>query len=174
MFSNPKKNLDILGITQGMKVVDFGAGAGFYSLEMAKRVGPSGAVYAVDVLDKLLHKIKIEGEINDLNNIQFIHADLEKPDTVPLKEGLVDAVVIANVLFQIDNKENIANSAKKVLRKGGKLLVIDWADSFGGLGPQPDFVFGKEKAIELFSALGFNIVNKFNAGDHHYGIIFCK
>src|SRR5690349_15540940 len=61
MFSEPSANLAKLGLVDGMKVVDLGAGSGFYSYEAARRVGATGRVYAVDVQKDLLERLRSNG-----------------------------------------------------------------------------------------------------------------
>ena len=63
---------------------------------------------------------------------------------------------------------------KRVLRPGGKAVVIDWTESFGGLGPQPSDVVEQKEAERLFNENGFTTETSFDAGDHHYGVIFRK
>lgn len=174
MFSNPQKNLNVFGITAGMKVADFGVGGGFYTLPIARMIGEEGTIYALDLQEGLLHKVKNEGIRMGLSNIKTLEVDLEDETLLPIKENYLDAAVVANILFQLTNKENIIKKINAVLRPGGKVLVIDWTDSFGGLGPQEQFVYPEKKAKELFLKFGFKVVNTFNAGDHHYGIIFKK
>lgn len=68
----------------------------------------------------------------------------------------------------------MVREAKRVLRPGGRALVIDWTDSFGGLGPKPEMVFRKEKAGEMFEKNGFHLDREILAGVHHYGLIYKK
>jgi hypothetical protein len=56
----------------------------------------------------------------------------------------------------------------------GKLLIIDWKESYGGMGPQPDNVVKVEQAKELAKQAGFALEREFNAGAQHYGLIYCK
>ena len=62
--------------------------------------------------------------------------------------------------------------AKRILRSNGRLAVIDWSESFGGLGPQKGDVVKKETAIQLAKTAGFALQKEFEAGAHHYGLIF--
>ena len=80
----------------------------------------------------------------------------------------------SNILFQIFHKEGFIREVKRILKMRGKVLLVDWSDSFGGLGPKPDDVVKDSKAKELFKEENFKEVLSFDAGDHHYGIIFEK
>ena len=172
MFSDQEKNLDQFGLQKGMRVADFGAGSGFYALTAAKLVGDKGKVYAVDIQKDLLVRLKKEAAAKKILNVEIIWGDLEKEGGAKLKDDSVDRVIISNLLFQIGKKESLVKEAARVLKPNGKVLVIDWTDSFGNLGPQEKDVFGKEAARTLFENGGFSLERTIDAGAHHYGLVF--
>lgn len=174
MFSDPAKNIEQLGLSKGMFVADFGAGSGFYTMSSAKAVGEKGRVYAIDVQKELIQKIKNQAKIEHLSNIEIIWGDVEKVGGSKMRDDSVDAVIIANILFQLSDKNNICLEAKRILKKGGRLLVVDWIDSFGNLGPRQEDIFSVSGAKEIFLKNGFAVEKEFNAGEHHYGLIFKK
>lgn len=173
MFSDPQKNIAELEISDGMKVVDLGAGSGFYTIEAAKKVGPSGRVYAVDVQKDLLDKIKNGAKIAGLHNVEVVWGNIEKLGGTKLREAIADRVVVSNTLFQIEpaHRENFALEIKRLLRVGGKLLIVDWTS---GGRMSPGQTVSRLQAEGLFEKNGFIKEKDFNAGDHHYGIIFKK
>lgn len=172
MFSDPAKNVEQFGLSKGMFIADFGAGSGFYTMLLAKAVGENGRVYAIDIQKELIQKIKNQAKIEHLSNIEIIWGDVEKIGGSKMKDGSVDAVIIANILFQIPDKNNICLEAKRILKKEGKVFVIDWIDSFGNLGPRQEDVFSPSKAKEIFQKNGFAVEKEFSAGEYHYGLIF--
>lgn len=174
MFSNPEKILIQMGIAEGLRVADFGAGAGYYVELLAKKVGESGCVYAIDINQDLLAKIANEAEKTGLDNVETITGDVEKEGGTTLKAGSVDVVVIANTLYSMDDKIGAAKEAARILKKKGRVLVVDWADSFAGIGPHRDHVVTNVMAIKVFAEAGFNLDGDVEAGDHHYGLIFRK
>jgi ubiquinone/menaquinone biosynthesis C-methylase UbiE len=174
MFSDPKKNVEQFGIDPGSKVADFGSGVGFYALELAEAVGENGTVYAVDIQEELLTKLKNEISNRNLDNIEVIWGDIDELYGSKLQNNLVDKVLVANVLFLSDDKERLAEEAKRVLKPKGMLLLVDWTDSFGGLGPHPSRVVPEDQGRAIFEKAGFTFVRKIQAGDHHYGIVFKK
>lgn len=174
MFSDPQKNLEQFDIAPGMSVADFGSGAGHYSFLLGRAVGSSGRVFALDIQKDLLITLKREAEKAHLFNIEIIWSDFDNSGGTKLKNAVVERGIIANVLFQINHKENFAREVDRVTRPGGKLLVIDWLDSFGGIGPEPKSVFAKEKCRALFEQVGFTMEKEISAGMHHYGFVFKK
>ncbi|MEI7480401.1 MAG: methyltransferase domain-containing protein [bacterium] len=174
MFSDPQKIIDQLFLTKGQVVIDMGSGTGFYTKAAAKAVGSTGHVYAIDLQIDLLRRLKKEAQASNLENVQIVFADLEKPMSTKVKDSIADLVIIANLLFMIKNKEVILAEAKRVLKPGGRLLVVDWQESFGGIGPQFESVIDRKEAQKLGEASGFTFNSDIEAGSHHYGLIFKK
>ncbi len=174
MFSNPEKNIKELFLRDGMSVADLGAGSGAYTIAAANIVGDDGLVYAVDVQKDLLLKIKNETTNVGVGNVEILHGNIEKLGGTKIKDSVVDAVIISNVLFQSDDKQGVFNEANRILVKGGKLLVVDWSDSFGGLGPQQSYIFTEKEAKETAQTAGFSYEKDIDAGEHHYGFICTK
>ena len=173
MFSDPQKNIAELGLMDGMKVVDLGAGSGFYTIEAAKKVGARGRVYAVDVQQDILNKIKTSAGLAGLHNVEVVWGNIEKIGGTKLREALADRIIISNTLFQIAplDRDNLALETKRLLKPGGKLLVVDW---MAGSPLSPKTVVPQILAEGIFQKVGFALERTFDAGDHHYGIIFKK
>lgn len=172
-FAHPRRNVSLLGIQPGMKVADFGAGSGAYVLHLAEDVTPSGRVYAIDVQKDLLRRIHNEAVRRGLTNVDILWGDLEAPHGSTLGDATVDFVVISNLLFQVDDRKGVLREASRIMRPHAKLAIIDWSESFGGLGPARGDVVSKEEAVRLAADCGFSQVKEFAAGAHHYGLV-CK
>jgi len=174
MFSDPKKNIEQANIALGAAVADLGSGSGHYAKALSVVVGEKGRVYAVDIQKDLLTKLKNEATKDHLNNIEVIWGDVEKEEGTKLRGGSLDCALISNLLFQLESKEALAKEVQRIVKPGGTLLIIDWSDSFGGLGPRSDAVFDKTKAGNLFSTHGFLFEREIDTGKHHYGILMRK
>jgi len=173
MFSDPKTILDQVHIDVGMTVADFGVGSGYYALNCAEKVGPTGSVFAFDIQKDLLSKLKKTSIEQGLENIHFVWADLDEPNSTSMKEGSIDRVIMTNILFQTEDKKALIREAKRILKSNGIVLVVDWSESFGGLGPREADIIKKEVAQRIFTEEGFVIDKEIKAGDHHYGFL-CK
>ena len=170
-FLDTQHNIQQFDLGEGMSVADLGSGSGFYAVESARAVGSEGRVYAIDVQKDLLERIKTSANAERLFNIEVIWGDIEKIGGTKLAGASIDAIIISNTLFQIENKDDFLSEIKRILRPKGKVLVVDWTDSFGGLGPHQGSVFTQGQTEELFKKNGFNVEKEISAGDHHYGII---
>lgn len=173
-FANPARSIEQLGLQPGMHVADFGAGAGYLAVEAAKRVGEDGRVYVVDVQQELLTKATHLAAEHHLGTLTFIHADLEAEHGSTLEDASVDAVLISNLLFQAEQKNAVLTEAYRILRQNGMLLIVDWRESFGGMGPQPEHILSEDDARALAKAVGFKHKKDIDAGAYHYGLIFIK
>jgi ubiquinone/menaquinone biosynthesis C-methylase UbiE len=174
MFSDPTKVVESVGIQAGMDIADFGSGSGFYSLAAAKSLVSTGRVYAIDAQKDLLTKLKNHAIKEGVYNIEVIWGDIEKLGGTKLRDASVDIVFICNVFFQLEDKEDAIKEASRILKPRGRIVFVEWADSFGGIGPHAKSVFKKDKAGPLFEKYGFSIDHDIPAGSHHYGIIFKK
>jgi ubiquinone/menaquinone biosynthesis C-methylase UbiE len=172
MFSDPEKVISEMFITEGMTVADFGSGAGFYTLALAKKVGPYGRVFAIDSHPDFLRRIKNEATRKGLQNVEVIQGDLESKKGSGLLSASVDRIVIANTLFSLENLDEIVLEAKRVIKHDGKVVVIDWNESYGQIGPHPDHIVTKDEAREIFEKEGFHLESFVDAGSHHYGMLY--
>ncbi len=174
MFSSPTQNIDQFEIEPGMTAVDLGSGVGFYSISLAKAVTPSGKVFSVDIQKELLLKLQDDAHNQDVHNIKPIWGDLEEPKSSTLQDNSIDRVLIANTLFQLENKETIIEEARRILKPGGKLMVVDWKNSYGGLGPKSTDIITEDSAKSLIESFNFKFYKDVSAGDNHYGFIVTK
>jgi ubiquinone/menaquinone biosynthesis C-methylase UbiE len=172
MFTNPEKNILRLGLKEGMRVADLGAGTGFYAKEASKRVGYTGKVYAIEVQRDLVRKLESDIKHSGISNIDCIWGDIEKKGGTKISDGSIDAVIISNVLSQTEDKLGLIDEARRILKKNGKVLFIDWSDSFGGGSLNGRNFLSEDKVRELFEKRGFKFFEKISTTEHHYGIIF--
>ncbi len=174
MFSNPEENIAYADIREGMCVADLGAGTGAYTIPLAKRVGYTGKVYAIEVQKDLLARIKEDAHRAHFSNVDVVWGDIERLGGTKLASHIVDVAILANTLFLIKDKTATIQEIARILKPEGKLLIIDWKDSYGGMGPSPEMLISKIKAEQLCNKHGFTLVRDVSAGPHHYGILLKK
>jgi ubiquinone/menaquinone biosynthesis C-methylase UbiE len=158
----------------GDRVADFGAGTGFFLKPLSVAVGLEGHVYACEIQKQLVDKLGDFARLNGLTNIHPLWCDLEEVGGIKLKNDVLDSGILVNTLFQLEQKEEAVREMRRVLRKGGVIHIIDWSESFNGLGPQPNNVITKQQTIDLMESLEFILETEFPTGDHHYGVTFRK
>ena len=171
---DPRDNIKQFGIQEGSHVADLGVGYGHYTYALSEAVGANGKVFAIDIQKEMLERLKKEVEEKHIKNIEVIWGDVEIVGGTKLRTDSLDAIVISNVLFQIDSKAGLVHEASRILKIGGKLLLVDWSESFGGLGPKPTSVVDEATARQIFETGPFEYKKSVDAGEHHYGLVFEK
>jgi ubiquinone/menaquinone biosynthesis C-methylase UbiE len=170
-FAHPASNVAMFAIEPGMSVADFGAGSGHYIWPIAAALQNSGNLYAIDVQQDLLKRIHNEAHKRGYKNVKIIWTDLEKPKSSKIADRALDFVLISNLLFQVENKNAVLTEARRILKPSGKLVVIDWSDSFDGMGPHKSAVVTREAGMQSVQQAGFEINDEFKAGAHHWGLL---
>jgi len=172
-FLNPESIVKEFGLKQGMQVADFGCGAGYFTIAMAKLVGEEGNIYALDVLKTALESVRSRAKIEGLLNIRTIWANLELKGGSKLEDESMDLVLLANILFQSSKKVSIIREAKRVLKEGGKMIVIEWK-ARQPFGPPEDLIVDKDLIKEKIEKEGFVFSKEIPAGHNHWGLVFIK
>ena len=173
-FLNPDSIIADLNIKPGSNIGDFGSGSGYFTLIMARLVGENGVVTAVDVLQNKLDTIKTAAQAQGLFNVSYVRGNLESENGSQLTADSQDMIMLANILFQSQRKAEIVKEARRVLKPGGELVVIDWEPA-APFGPQDGgWKLSKEEAQNLVSQIGFNLVREIPVASNHWGLLFRK
>ncbi|MCE9628561.1 MAG: class I SAM-dependent methyltransferase [Candidatus Vogelbacteria bacterium] len=172
-FANPQEFVKQLDLSPRSTVADFGAGSGAWTLALSKYL-TGGTVYAIDIQKELLGSLQTEATKAGLANIHYLQGDLESRGGSKLADEEVDVVLIANILFQSKLKYSIALEAKRILKRTGQVVVIEWKESFGGIGPKAEDVVSAKEIQEVFGQAGFVEQSTIDVSDQHYAMIFVK
>jgi ubiquinone/menaquinone biosynthesis C-methylase UbiE len=148
-FADPQTIATHFHLHRGDMVADFGAGDGAYMKSLSDAVGPGGKVYLCEIQKNLVEKLGIKSRELRVHNVHPLWCDFETSGGTKLK-----------ALGEI----------ARVIKKGGKLFVIEWSDSFGGMGPAASHVVDETAARSFLEPAGFSVEQTFPAGDHHYGL----
>lgn len=167
-FLDPVKVLTQINLKESMVAADFGCGSGGWVIPLAKML-KNGKVHAIDILQEPLSALRAKLKAEKLFNVDVIHSDVEKRSK--LSSNSCDLVLMTNLLFQAEDRQGILEEAKKVLKEGGKILIVDWK-SGASIGPT-DKVSAKE-AQGLAEKVGLEFVSVFDAGIYHWALVFTK
>ena len=116
----------------------------------------------------------IPKEIENLMNIETVWANLEQVGATKISENTVDEALLINILFQSRQNTNFLQEAKRLMKSGGKLLVIDWKVEPTPFGPPLQNRMTPEAIRALGEGVGFKVQEQFEAGPYHYGLILVK
>lgn len=167
---NPKQVLQKLDLKENMTAAEFGCGTGHFALLLADKL-KQGTVYAIDIQSGPLSALKSKAEARGLYNLKTIHSDLERVEGSALGDELLDLVLVPNLLFQAEEPDKIIKEAKRVTKKGGQVLIIDWQPGTS-FGPDKEQRVSKEKIKEMAGEAGLVFEKEFDAGPFHWGLVF--
>lgn len=167
-FLNPQKILENLNLKENMVAADFGCGAGGWVLPLAK-ILKKGKIFAIDILEEPLSVLRSKLNAEKIFNVETRRADVEKG--TPLFSESVDLVLMTNLLFECQNKEEVLKEGKRVLKKGGKILIVDWKEEVE-IGPEKKV--SKKEIKEIAEKLNLKVEREFEAGSFHFGMILVK
>lgn len=175
-FSDPQKIIQSLEIAPGETVADFGSGSGAYAMAAAASIFKNiqSRVFAIDINQHMLERISAEAQRQNYLCMNIIWGDVESSKGSQLRDASVDHVIIANTLFQCDDISAVIAEASRILKSDAQLLVVDWSESFGHIGPKTDHVIDTESVKKEAQKHGLSFSKEVDAGEHHYGLIFRK
>lgn len=172
-FVTPEIVVSHFHIRDGDVVADFGAGSGYYIPELSRRVG-NGRVYACEIQKALVEKVGALARERGLTNVHPLWCDLEEPNGLRIQDSSVDVGILINTLFVVEDKNAAIKELSRTIRPGGRMIVIDWTDSFGGMGPAPEHVVTAAETTAMLESQHYVLEQEFPAGSHHYGLSFRK
>lgn len=173
-FVDPATVANQLSIEPGSTVADFGCGSGYFSFEFAKRVGSNGLVYALDVLPSALEAVASRAKTLALTNISPKRVNLERPQGSGLTATSVDWVVLKDILFQNQKKDIILQEVARVLKPGGKVLIMEWHPEQAMVGPEKELRISPEQLKTLLEQVGLHVEQQLKMGGFHYGFVAKK
>lgn len=163
----------LMGLAPGMTVAEIGAGSGAFALEFARRVGPSGRVYATELEAEKLDEIRSKAQDAGLANVEVLPAQLE---STGLPAGCCRAVFMRHVYHHLTAPAEIDADILRVLEPGGLLVIVDFPPTWFLVPFAPEGV-GKERtshgieldaALRELSAAGFEQVKAIADWDTHW------
>jgi ubiquinone/menaquinone biosynthesis C-methylase UbiE len=120
---NPEGALDALGIRPGMVVADVGAGTGYMSLRLAKRVGPAGRVYANDIQPEMLRRLQQNAAKAKITNIEPVLGEEADPK---LPAGRMDLVLLVDVYHEFSEPRKMLDKIRESLKPDGRLVLLEY------------------------------------------------
>lgn len=158
-WQNPEQIMDALAIADGAVVADIGAGAGWFTIRLARRVGPNGIVYAQDVQRQMLDAIRRRVAREGLRNVQTRLGEGSNPN---LPSGALDAVLVVDVYPEVEDRVALLRNLAGALKPNGRIGVVNYKPGEGGPGPSPgEGVRVEEAVVEADAALaGLRVLSR--------------
>lgn len=131
-WQKPDQIMDALGIADGSVVADIGAGSGWFTIQLARRVGPNGIVYAEDVQREMLDATRRRVSREGLRNV-LVRLGTESDPNLPA--GDLDAVLVVDVYPEVDNRVALLRNLKRAIKPNGRIGIVNYKPGRGGPGP---------------------------------------
>ncbi|MPY87851.1 MAG: methyltransferase domain-containing protein [Luteitalea sp.] len=168
-WQRPDQVMDALGIADGSTVADLGAGGGWFTVRLARRVGPNGIVYAEDIQQQMIDSITRRVGREGLNNVRFKLGTADDPD---LPAGLLDAALMVDIYHEVEQKVELLRNVKRALKPTGRLGVVNYTKDGGGPGPAMDVRIDPQVVIEDARAAGLRLLTHETFLPYQYLLIF--
>jgi ubiquinone/menaquinone biosynthesis C-methylase UbiE len=167
-WQKPEAIMDALGIYDGSIVADLGAGGGWFTVRLARRVGPTGHVYAQDIQKPMIESIERRVRREGLRNVSTVLGTAEDPKL----PAPVDAVLIVGVYGEVAQPVELLRNVRKSLRPGGRVGVVDFRKD--GLGPGPPLEERVDEAVVIKDAQAakLRLINRNTPLPFQYVLVF--
>jgi SAM-dependent methyltransferase len=151
---NPEGALNAIGIKPGMVVADVGAGTGYMSLRLARRVGSSGKVYAEDVQPEMLRRLRQNAAEAKLTNIQTVLGGEADPRLPP---GALDLILLVDVYHEFSQPQKMLRKMREALKPDGRLVLLEYRKEDPSIPIRPEHKMSVQEVKLEVEAEGFHL-----------------
>lgn len=150
----PESALDSIGVQKGMTIADIGAGTGYFTIRLARRVGPEGMVYANDVQPEMLDRIREKSQKLDLKNIETVLGTEADPK---LPAGKMDLVLLVDVYHEFSQPQRMLQAIRASLKPDGRLVLLEYRKEDPTIPIRPDHKMSIPEVKTEVEAEGFKL-----------------
>jgi len=168
-WQQPGRIMDALGIADGAVVADVGAGGGWFTVRLARRVGPNGLVLAEDIQRQMIESIERRLLREGLRNVRTV---LGRDDDPRLPKGALDAVLIVDAYHEVQDRASLLRNIRDSLTPSGRLGIVDFKSDGGGPGPPLEERVDPAAVIADAEAAGLRLLAHETFLPYQYLLIF--
>lgn len=152
---HPEAALDAIGIRPGMTVADVGAGTGYFTLRLARRVGPSGKVYANDIQPEMLSRLDEHLEAEHITNVETVLGTQSDPK---LPRAQFDLILMVDVYHELSQPQRMLDEMRKALKPDGRLIVVEYRKEDPTIPIRPEHKMSAYEVKTEVEAEGYRLV----------------
>lgn len=168
-YQKPHEVITALKLKPGEVVADIGAGSGYFTFRLARHVGDTGRVYAIDVSPEMI--VHLNRRIRDMKAKNVVTI-LAAPDDPLLADASIDRFFICNTWHHIDNRPSYLGLLKKMLKPGGQVVMIDFKKAQTPVGPPMEMRIDREDLVKEMEGNGFRLAAEHTTLPHQYFLVF--
>ena len=151
--------MEALGVEAGQTICDLGCGNGYHALRLAKRVGASGKVLAVDIQQPMLDMLEKRSDEAGLDNIELILGDVADPK---IPDGSCDMILLVDVYHEFSDPETMLMKMRKALKPDGRIALVEFRSEDPEVPIKPLHKMSKAQILKEFLPAGFQLVEQFD------------
>lgn len=170
-WQRPDQIMDALGIGDGSVVADLGAGGGWFTVRLAKRVGPNGLVYAEDIQPQMIEAIQRRVQREGLRNVSTVLGAADHP---ALPQGELDVALMVETFYEVEERQSFLTHLRTALKPGGRLGIVEYRPDGGGPGPPLADRMPPDVVIRAVHAAGLRLVREERFLPYQYLLIFTR
>jgi len=155
----PRKLMQALQLKPKQQVCDFGCGNGYYTLQLAKQVGPRGKVFAVDIQQEMLTLLQQRAEPRGLSNIESVLATLTDSK---LPQRKLDLVLMVDVYHELSDPATILDSVHASLNPAGRLALVEFREEDPEVPILPLHKMSQAQVMKEITASQFKLVGQYD------------
>jgi len=171
LYQKPDQIMDALGVADGSIVAEVGAAGGWFTVRLARRVGPRGLVYAEDIQEEMIASLERRMQRESLNNVRTV---LGKNDDSRLPDEALDAVLIVEAYYEFEKPIEMLRSVKNALKPNGRVAIVDYRKDGEGPGPPMEDRVNESVVIEKAEAAGLRLVSRETFLPYQYMLVFAR
>ena len=171
LWQRPDQIMDAMGIADASMVADIGAGSGWFTIRLARRVGPRGLVYAEDVQPEMINAITRRVQREGLTNVRAVRGQNSDPRLPP---GSLDAVLVVDAYHEVEDRVTMLTNLARALKPQGRIGVVDFKLDGTGPGPAPDERVSPDVVVKDAAKAGLRLVRQEPFLQYQYFLIFGK
>ena len=171
-WQKPDQVMDALRIAEGTTAADLGAGGGWFTIRLARRVGQNGRVYAVDVQRLMIEAIQRRVQREGLVNVTTVQGEYDDP-RLPA-DARTDAVLIVDAFHEMEDPILLLKNVARTLHPHGRIGIIDYREGDGGPGPDAAERVPPGVVISQAAAAGLKLLEEHKFLPYQYFLIFGK
>jgi len=171
-WQRPDQIMDELGIAEGSVVADLGAGGGWFTIRLARRVGPNGVVYAEDIQREMIDAMTRRVERLGLRD--RVRFQLGKASDPELPAAALDAALIVDAYHEMEQPVTLLRNLARSLKATGLIGIVNFTKEGGGPGPPMEERVDAERVIRDAQAAGLRLTSRPNFLRYQYMLVFGK
>jgi ubiquinone/menaquinone biosynthesis C-methylase UbiE len=167
----PDRALDVLKIPKGAVVADVGAGSGYMTVKLSKRVGPTGQVYANDIQPEMLRLLGLRLKADKITNVTLVQGEIDNPW---LPVSTLDLELLVDVYHEFSAPQKMLKQLREALKPAGRLVLLEYRKEDPSIPIRPEHKMSVAEAKLEVEAEGYTLSQVNESLPRQHILVFTK